>query len=534
MTQRTIEFSKENHFRLLYKLEAWLEGPMFVLSVVWLWLFVIELSRGLSQVQERWVFIIWGTFILEFFIKFWLAPRKLQYVKQNWLTLLALLIPAFRTLRLLRAIRVLQLSRVAGTGTFIRGLTSSSRFLRELREAQGDKPDPEMHVGILLASSPAVKREEMELFKKQLEQDVKEEMGSATDIPWTFHKVESSALNSDNAREPSDFLDTATMRMAEGPYDLVVVITDVAVLSRKNRIEAGLASPASHVVVLSTRRLTSTSRGKPVRSLGEEAVRVNSAILLLHLLGHIIGLNHQRPAKSKLMAPFVFRESRKKVPPFNNAERAILRKKVEKLPERELRGGTGLEGFIFHMLMAIRHPKVVLSPLLRNWALLLPLSLPGLATAAVAPSLVLIFTAETWDVGLNMDNQTTATFAVISIMGAAFYLIKIQSLFMPRKDKNVLTEHLAIANCVIFLSILLACIGLFLMVGALMMIIEVYVFPEDLISTWPTLEKPEVLFHDKVRLAAFVSTIGVATGALAGGLEKKTVIQHLALFLDRP
>lgn len=534
MAQRTVELFKEKRFRLLYKLEAWLEGPMFVLSVVWLWFFVVELTKGLSQLQERWVLIIWGAFILEFLIKFVLAPRKLQYVRQNWLTLLALLIPAFRAFRLLRAIRVLQLSRVAGTSTFIRGLTSSRRFLHELREAQGNKPAPEMHVGVFLAYSPAAKREEMDLFRQQLQQDVREEMESATGIPWKFHEVESSALDSDKTREPSDFLDTATMRMAEGPYDLVVVITDVALISRKNRTEAGLASPVSHVVVLSTRRLTFTSRGEPVRGLGTEAVRVNAAVLLLHLLGHIIGLKHQRRAKSKLMAPFVFRETIKGIPQFNDAERAMLRKKVEQLPERELHGGTGLEGFIFHILMAVRHPKVVLGPLLRNWALFLPLSLPGLATAAVAPSLVLIFTAETWDVGLNMTNGTTTIFALISIMGAAFYLIRIQSLFLPRKDKNILTEHLAIANCVIFLSILLACIGLFLMVGALMMIIEVYVFPEDLISTWPTLEKPEVLFHDKVRLAAFVSTIGVATGALAGGLEKKTVIQHLALFLDRP
>jgi hypothetical protein len=58
----------------------------------------------------------------------------------------------------------------------------------------------------------------------------------------------------------------------------------------------------------------------------------------------------------------------------------------------------------------------------------------------------------------------------------------------------------------------------------------IYVFPEDLMRTWPTLSRPEIAFIDKVRIAVFISTIGVTTGALAGGLESKALIQHLALF----
>jgi hypothetical protein len=115
-------------------------------------------------------------------------------------------------------------------------------------------------------------------------------------------------------------------------------------------------------------------------------------------------------------------------------------------------------------------------------------------------------------------------------MLASFYLVRVQSLFLPKREKRIITEHLAVANTVIYFSIFLACIGLFLMVGALMMVIELYVFPEDLMRTWPTLSKPEILLEDKIRIAVFISTVGVTTGALAGGLESRTIIQHLALF----
>ncbi len=219
-----------------------------------------------------------------------------------------------------------------------------------------------------------------------------------------------------------------------------------------------------------------------------------------------------------------------KIVRLSRDEAQDLQKKAKKAPDRELRNGNDLETFIFHILMTFRHLGLFFWPLIRNKALLLPLSLPGLATAAVAPAIILIFNAEIWDVGLGMTNGTAAFFAVISIMLASFYLVRVQSLFLPKREKRIITEHLAVANTVIYFSIFLACIGLFLMVGALMMVIELYVFPEDLMRTWPTLSKPEILLEDKIRIAVFISTVGVTTGALAGGLENRAIIQHLALF----
>ena len=258
-------------------------------------------------------------------------------------------------------------------------------------------------------------------------------------------------------------------------------------------------------------------------------------LLLSYFLGHISGLPHKEAGESRIMLPFEFREGRTGIPHFNKEERESLRKRAEQLPEREQVGGTLLEGLIFHILMAFRHPRELIRPLLKNFALLLPLSLPGLAIAAVAPSFLLVFTAEIWDVGLNMSNQTTTVYALISILAASFYLVQVQALLLPRKEKRILTEHLAVANSVIFLSILLACIGLFILVGALMFVIEIYIFPERLMKTWPTLlDIPEIHWTHKLRLAAFISTVGVTTGALAGGFESRKVMQHQALFRGRP
>ena len=51
------------------------------------------------------------------------------------------------------------------------------------------------------------------------------------------------------------------------------------------------------------------------------------------------------------------------------------------------------------------------------------------------------------------------------------------------REKRTVTEHLTVANSIIYVSIFLACVGLFAIVGGLMLTIEIYVFPSDLIST---------------------------------------------------
>ena len=47
--------------------------------------------------------VVWIIFILDFAIEFTLAPRKLRYLKSNWLTAVSLLVPALRVLRIIRS-----------------------------------------------------------------------------------------------------------------------------------------------------------------------------------------------------------------------------------------------------------------------------------------------------------------------------------------------------------------------------------------------------------------------------------------------
>jgi predicted Zn-dependent protease len=391
----------------------------------------------------------------------------------------------------------------------------------------------EINAGVVLALSPGADVEAMRAFARRAAEDARGELEDASGVRWIFHHEEPARLAGDDPRRPSDFLDEASLRMVEGPYDMVLVVTDVGLVSRKRRVVAGLASSVSHVAVLSTRKLLIAPRGKPVRRLDSDEVRANAAALLLHLTGHLLGLDHDARSGGA-MAPYQFREELRQIPRFPPAARRELARRAERFPERE-HTGQGILGVLwFHLMSLLRHPVLALKPLLRNRAPLLPLALPSLATAAVAPTFILVFTAEIWDVGLNLPEREAWGFAIISVLAATWYLVEVQGLFFPHKEKRVITEHMAVVNISILLTMLLAMLGLFLMVALLMLAVEVFIFPPGLISTWPTLQDPEVTLRDRFVLAAFISTVGVLTGALAGGVESRTVIRHLALFRDDP
>lgn len=119
---------------VLEQLEAWLETPLLILGFAWLILLVVELIWGLNSFLQALVTAIWIVFVIDFVVRFVLAPQKLAYVKRNWLTAISLVVPA---LRVLRFARVLRLARATRGLRLVRIVSSLNRGMRALRASMG-------------------------------------------------------------------------------------------------------------------------------------------------------------------------------------------------------------------------------------------------------------------------------------------------------------------------------------------------------------------------------------------------------------
>ncbi|MDY6984044.1 MAG: potassium channel family protein [Pseudomonadota bacterium] len=122
---------------LLQLLQDWLEVPMLVLAFLWLGLFIVEIAWGLTPLLEIAGTIIWVLFIAEFGLGFVLAPRKLRYLRDNWLKGIALAAPAFRLLRIVRLLRIARAARLARGLRLLRLLSSLNRGMRALSTTMG-------------------------------------------------------------------------------------------------------------------------------------------------------------------------------------------------------------------------------------------------------------------------------------------------------------------------------------------------------------------------------------------------------------
>jgi voltage-gated potassium channel len=122
---------------ILQHLEDWLEIPMLVLSFAWLLLFVLEVVQGLSPLLETLGIVIWIAFIFDFALKITLAPRKLAFLRVNWLTAIALLMPALRVFRVVRVVRALRAARAVRGLRVVRFVTSLNRGMKALGASLG-------------------------------------------------------------------------------------------------------------------------------------------------------------------------------------------------------------------------------------------------------------------------------------------------------------------------------------------------------------------------------------------------------------
>jgi voltage-gated potassium channel len=122
--------SEDERWNALAELDEWLRTPMLVLSFLWLLLVVVELIWGTFDALETFGTAIWIAFLIEFAVRFALAPEKTAFLSRNWLTIIALAVPAFR---LFRAFRVLRAARAARGLRLVRIVGTANRGMNALR-----------------------------------------------------------------------------------------------------------------------------------------------------------------------------------------------------------------------------------------------------------------------------------------------------------------------------------------------------------------------------------------------------------------
>jgi voltage-gated potassium channel len=114
------------------------DRPIFILSFIWLGLVILELTVGASRPLEYASFVIWVMFIADYLLELLIAPSSKDYLKTNWLGGLALLLPAFRILRIFQSLKVLKIARALRSLNLLKIIASLNRSILTLRSVAAD------------------------------------------------------------------------------------------------------------------------------------------------------------------------------------------------------------------------------------------------------------------------------------------------------------------------------------------------------------------------------------------------------------
>ena len=144
---------QQRRVEALDRFERATEAPLLALALLTIPLLLAPIVFDLSDGRERAIFaldwLIWGVFAADLLIRTWLAPRKLNYLRQHWFDVLLVALPFLRPLRVARSARVLRVLRVARVLAYVARASHATRTILVRHGAQSSL----LFMGVVLAVS---------------------------------------------------------------------------------------------------------------------------------------------------------------------------------------------------------------------------------------------------------------------------------------------------------------------------------------------------------------------------------------------
>lgn len=324
------------------------------------------------------------------------------------------------------------------------------------------------------------------------------------------------------AYSPLDFLAIGLAEKLERRIHFLLIVTEVDLSSSSLAFTLALPSQLTNIGILSTKRLNPEFWGEK-SDMEVAANRLNS--LMLHTTGHLLNLAHETD-RSNVMYPFASVEDLDDMKILSAAQFESMKKM---LPREAHERSTRKRRALFTIRTLIRQADSIGRAIVRANPLRLASKMPTMLATALSVIVVLFFGAETWDVASAVSLPQVILFSIVSMVSAAFVLYRAFAFNALLSRDRVLTESTIVTAASTILSLFLTIILMFTFFGILMYVAIVTVFPDQLMTTWPTVG-PATHTLDHFKLSMFLAAIGVLAGSLGGRSDSRELIRNV-LFL---
>lgn len=350
------------------------------------------------------------------------------------------------------------------------------------------------------------------------------------DFDWQMPLMERRDLAQEVREEPVTLLDYGRSERDARHWDFALVITGSDLVAHEKSFALAVPSRALGVAVISTVRIDPKASDDLVEPLPEEeraalmARRLSA--LALHLFGHLNGLEHSGPPSCVMHDPSDIHDL-DAMEDYGDEEAAKLEGELAdvadlRLEERAARRSPA--GFYLQAAWENRDDVWSAVRLARPW--MFPIRLSRLTTAACSALVVLLLTAETWDLGMSQRVPIVLALATAVLLATTGYVLHRQRLLVRRARR--LTEQTVITNVSLTFTVLLGLLVTYAGLFCLVLLAARVLYPAGLVAEWAaSLAAPPAVGRYLV-LAGFVASLGLVIGALGASFEEENYIRHIA------
>lgn len=323
---------------------------------------------------------------------------------------------------------------------------------------------------------------------------------------------------------PVDLLDAAIDERDARAWDFTIALTQLELVTYEQPFALGAPSRALSAAALSTGLLDEDLEAEP-REVALRRLTDRVVALALHLLGHLAGLEHTDDPTG-YMHPIGS-------PPELDARTGFAPESLAALAEGLARAADprleetrrGVSAATFFLLVAWHNRLELFGSVseMRPWRL--PLRFGRLTAAASSALLVLLVTAEVWELATGQTPASTLALGMAAVLATTRAVLVRQKLTVRRRAKR-LTEQVVVSDLSTSLAVLLGVLTTYALLFASAFALTAVVFRDDTVAAWTGVASLSP--GTRATVAAFVASLGLAVGALGAAFEPRGFARHAA------
>lgn len=346
---------------------------------------------------------------------------------------------------------------------------------------------------------------------------------------WNMPVVERVAYTRRTRSEPVVLLDLAVTEREAAHWDFAFVVTSSDLKSYYKPYALATPSSSINIAVLSTARIdpeAEASTFSPKTRVDILSRRIFP--LVMHLFGHLNGLQ-DCDAPSNFMFDLEALADLDQMCEFNSEQLEALQERLQDVADVRLEEQVGgrTHPLRFYLSSLWLNRQDILKAVLQGRPWEFPLRLSRLTIAAISTLLILLMTAEAWELGTTRSPQLVILFGLTSLLLTSFYIVRRHKLLV-RRGTSRLSEQTVITNTSMVIIVLSGMITTYSLLFIVVLAMAGLFFGRELVAAWaPTLGETIQVRHYVV-FAAFIASLGLLIGALGASFEEQHYFRHIA------